>query len=243
MKKQIYLDRNQIPSPGLDNDIIQDALNQCRSWGGEVILSPGTWRISSIRLFSDTTLRLQSGCHILGSTNYEDYIDWGFESTLNYLKSPEIVNLWQLPPDYVKAMITAVEAENVAIIGELGTTINGQDCRNPYGEEGFRLKASPLVCKALTEQYHAGKRVAAICAAPSVLGSLEFLRGRRATCYPGFEPELLGALHVSDPVVTDGIVTTATGLGTAIPFALELVSLMVSPEKAAEVGAAIQYKA
>lgn len=105
------------------------------------------------------------------------------------------------------------------------------------------LKASPLVCKALTDQYTAGKRVAAICAAPSVLGSLEFLRGRRATCYPGFEPELLGAVHVSDPVVTDGIVTTATGLGTAIPFALELVSLMVSPEKAAEVGAAIQYKA
>ena len=138
MKKQIYLDRNQISSSGLDNDIIQDALNQCRNWGGEVILSPGTWRISSIRLFSDTTLRLQSGCHILGSTDYEDYIDWGFESTLNYLKSPEIVNLWQLPPDYVKAMITAVDAENVAIIGELGTTINGQDCRNPYGEEGFR---------------------------------------------------------------------------------------------------------
>ena len=138
MKKQIYLDRNQIEPQGLDTEVIQSALNQCRNWGGEVILSPGTWQISSIRMFSDTTLRLQSGCHILGSTEYEDYVDWGFESTLRYLKSPEITALWQLPPDYVKAMITAVEAENIAVIGELGTTINGQDCHNPNGEEGFR---------------------------------------------------------------------------------------------------------
>lgn len=138
MKKQIYLDRFQAPSAPLDTDYIQQALDQCRNWGGEVILGPGNWKIGSIRMYSDTTLRLQSGCHILGSRNFEDYRDWGFESTLAYLRSPEIVSLWQLPPDYVNAMITAVEAENIAIIGELGSTINGQDCRNPFGEEGFR---------------------------------------------------------------------------------------------------------
>ena len=138
MKKQIFLDLNTVPAGNSETKVIQQALDQCKNWGGEVILGPGTWRISSIRLYSDTTLRLQSGCHLLGSTNYEDYIDWGFESTLGYLKSPEIVNLWQLPPDYVKGMITAVEAENVAVIGDLGTSINGQDCHNPFGEEGFR---------------------------------------------------------------------------------------------------------
>ena len=138
MKKKIYLDLNQISQEGQQTEVIQEALDQCRDWGGEVILSTGTWKIGSIRLYSDTTLRLQSGCHLVGSTDYSDYIDWGFESTLQYLHNPEIVSLWQLPKDYVKAMITAVDAENVAVIGELGTTINGQDCRNPFGEEGFR---------------------------------------------------------------------------------------------------------
>ena len=137
MKKQILLNHNQDLSQNNDTEIIQDALDHCRNWGGEVILGPGNWRISSIRMYSDTTLRLQSGCHLLGSTDYEDYIDWEIESGLQYLSSPEIKKLWHLPNDYTKAMITAADAENIAVIGELGSTINGQDCHNSDGEEGF----------------------------------------------------------------------------------------------------------
>lgn len=147
MKKQVFLDRSQVPSQRLDTEYIQEALDQCKNWGGEVILGPGTWNIASIRLYSDTTLRLKSGCHLRGSTDYSDYKDWGFESTLAYLKSPEIVRLWQLPKDYVKAMITAVDAENIAVIGELGSSISGQDCRNPDGEEGFRGPMGMVFCR------------------------------------------------------------------------------------------------
>ena len=86
-----------------------------------------------------------------------------------------------------------------------------------------------------------GKRVAAICAAPSVLGGLGLLKGKRAVCYPGFEDKLTGAQVEMEEVVTDGCITTSRGLGTAIPFALELISLLFGPEKAEEIKKSVKY--
>lgn len=58
----------------------------------------------------------------------------------------------------------------------------------PGGMPGStNLKAHEGVCQALLKQHAAGKRIGAICAAPLVLGSLGLLKGRKATCYPGFE--------------------------------------------------------
>ena len=68
------------------------------------------------------------------------------------------------------------------------------------------------------------------------------LKGRKATCFPGFEAELTGAEISSAPVVTDGTVTTAKGLGCALDLGLELIRLLIGGEKAAEIKAAIQYK-
>lgn len=100
-------------------------------------------------------------------------------------------------------------------------------------------------CKELTEllvQFHeSGKKVAAICAAPSVLGDLGILKGKKAACYPGFEERLAGAETVFDKVVQDGNVTTSRGMGTAIPFALSLVAQLVSEEKAMELKKGIIY--
>ena len=95
--------------------------------------------------------------------------------------------------------------------------------------------------KLLTETAAQGKRVAAICAAPSVLGGLGLLKGKRAVCYPGFEDKLTGAQVGAEEVVTDGNITTSRGLGTAIPFALELISLLFGQEKAEEIGASVIY--
>ena len=95
--------------------------------------------------------------------------------------------------------------------------------------------------KALKSQYEKGKRIAAICAAPSVLGMMGFLEGRKATCYPGFEDKLKGAVYTKTGVVTDGNITTARGLGYALDLGLELVRLLYSEERAAEVKASIQY--
>ena len=67
---------------------------------------------------------------------------------------------------------------------------------------------------------------AALCAAPLVLGHAGVLAGRRATCFPGFEEQMTGAIAVPDPVVRDGNIITGKGPGCAIPFALELVAAM-----------------
>lgn len=113
----------------------------------------------------------------------------------------------------------------------------------PGGMPGTRnLAECGLVTRTVLEYAAAGKRVAAICAAPSVLGGLGLLKGKRATAYPGFEAELHGAAVTQDEVVTDGCVTTARGLGAAIPFGLELVRLLAGEETAARVRGEIVYR-
>lgn len=81
--------------------------------------------------------------------------------------------------------------------------------------------------KELLRNFHAqGKYIGAICAAPMVLGHLGILKNRKATCYPGFEKDLIGADYADTPVVVDGSVITSRGLGTAIDFAGELIALL-----------------
>lgn len=93
----------------------------------------------------------------------------------------------------------------------------------------------------LLEFDKSGKRIAAICAAPSVLGTLHLLTGKTATCYPGFEDKLIGATRTSAGVITDKNITTARGLGFAIDLGLELVSLLEGNEMSNEIKSAIQY--
>ena len=90
--------------------------------------------------------------------------------------------------------------------------------------------------KAILTHTANGGEVAAICAAPMVLGGLGLLEGKRATCYPGFESYLKGAiLHTLEAVVTDGLFTTGRGPGLTFAFALEIVRLLKGKETADEV--------
>lgn len=103
------------------------------------------------------------------------------------------------------------------------------------------LAACDTLCTWIKEFAAEGKGLAAICAAPSVLGQLGLLEGKCATCYPGFEEQLMGATVVGDGVVTDGNITTARGLGYAIDLGLELVKRLAGAEKAQSIKDAIQY--
>lgn len=93
----------------------------------------------------------------------------------------------------------------------------------------------------LTAFYKEGKKIAAICAAPSVFAELGFLEGRRATSYPSFMDKLNGAEVTEDAVVVDGNVTTSRGMGTAIDFGLSLIAQLLGEQKAKEIAESIVY--
>ncbi len=96
----------------------------------------------------------------------------------------------------------------------------------PGGMPGTEnLDASPFVDALLSEVSKKGGRLCAICAAPMVLGKRGYLKGKRATCFPGFEKYLEGATFTEAAAVTDGNVTTGRGMECAVPFAKELVKL------------------
>jgi len=103
------------------------------------------------------------------------------------------------------------------------------------------LKAHEGLAEMLKAHAAAGKRLAAICAAPTVLGKLGLLAGHRATCFPGCEGELTGAEHTHDGVVTDRLISTGRGMGYAIDLGLELVKLLVDEKTSTELKARIQY--
>ena len=113
----------------------------------------------------------------------------------------------------------------------------------PGGKEGTdRLGEDASVCQVLKGAFQAGKVVAAICAAPSVLGACGILEGKRATCYPGFEGKLTGAEFVDEMAVVDGNVVTSRGLGTSMEFGFALLEVLVSKEMAEKVRGEIVFK-
>lgn len=110
----------------------------------------------------------------------------------------------------------------------------------PGGMPGtLNLEKSAVVQAAVSSAMERGALVAAICAAPSILDHAGYLAGKRYTCYPGFESATDG-VKVDAPVVTDGNLTTGCGPGAALPFALELVRVLVSPEKSNELAGGMQ---
>lgn len=133
---------------GLVTVEIQQIIDRCRDeGGGRVIVPAGEYRIASLMLYSDITLYLKEGAKLIGSADWRDYTYFHVPSTIGYHHSQEIVDAWNLPPHYFNAMITAVEAKNVAIIGEKGSEINGSNCFDPNGKEKFRGPMGMVMCK------------------------------------------------------------------------------------------------
>ena len=96
--------------------------------------------------------------------------------------------------------------------------------------------------KLLAEAKTQGKKLAAICAAPSVLGQLGLLKGETATCHPGFEEKLEGAVVTENTVEVSGQITTSRGMGTAVPFALKLLEQIQGMEAVEQVCKGLVWK-
>ncbi|NJK95410.1 MAG: DJ-1/PfpI family protein [Bacteroidales bacterium] len=99
--------------------------------------------------------------------------------------------------------------------------------RNLDQHDGLKAK--------LMEAANQGKYIGAICAAPMVLGHLGLLNGKRATCYPGNEPDLTGATCTHKGLEIDGNIITAKGAGVSIQFGLALAEVLVGSEKAGDI--------
>ena len=163
----------------------------------------------------------------------------GFEET-EALATVDILRRGEV--DVTTVSLTGKDMVN----GKHGITVRADALFEKAGEESFDM----LVIPGGTTDYtkHEGlldlvrrydgekKNVAAICAAPAVLGKAGILRGKKAVCYPGMESWLTGAVIGEGIVETDGHITTSKGPATAVFFALRLVEILKGKDAAQKVG-------
>lgn len=113
----------------------------------------------------------------------------------------------------------------------------------PGGKLGTEnLEAHAGLMAQVDAFYQGGRYVAAICAAPSILGHRGILKGRKACCYPGFESQLEGADVTNGPVEVSGKVVTGRGMGASVDFALAIAGIFCGQDKADEMAETICYR-
>ena len=104
------------------------------------------------------------------------------------------------------------------------------------------IKGSAAAMDLIRRSHAKGVKLAAICAAPTILAELGYLEGKRAVCYPSMLDQLTGALpHDGSSVVTDGSIITGEAAGSAFPFGLRLIEELRGPEKAKKIRDSIHY--
>lgn len=112
----------------------------------------------------------------------------------------------------------------------------------PGGKLGTKnMEACAPLIQALQEHWRQGKLTCAICAAPSILGHLGLLKGKRYTCFPEFEDPAFGGAYQMELAVKDGSLITGRGMGATIEFAREILK-EISPDTLARVEYGMQYE-
>lgn len=113
----------------------------------------------------------------------------------------------------------------------------------PGGMPGTtNLGESPVVEKALLTALEKNSYIAAICAAPMILGKRGLLRGKEAICFPGFEKYLDGAKISDKKAVLDGKILTGAGMGVSHDFGLKIVEIFKGKETADGLCSSVLYK-
>ena len=139
----------------------------------------------------------------------------------------------------VEVKTVAVGAPDLHVTGSHGITVVADMAESEFADAApemvilpggmpgsTNLDKSAVVDAALQAAVASDGYLAAICAAPMVLGKRGYLEGKRAICFPGFEGELKGAEIAAERVVTDGKIITAAGMGVALDFGLALVAAL-----------------
>ncbi len=119
------------------------------------------------------------------------------------------------------------EAEMIVLPGGLGGVAS--------------IQGSTVVMNAVKQAYEAGRFVAAICAAPTILAKLGFTEGKKACCYPGMEEEMGGALMENCGSVRDGKIITGRAAGSAFDFGLALIETLCGKDVSEQIAAEVVY--
>ena len=171
------------------------------------------------------------------------FLDNGFEeieaiTTIDLLRRANIA----LTTVSVTGVDTVLGAHNISVKADkLFADVNFADAEMlilPGGATNL-YECKPL-CDLLLQHDKQDKLIAAICAAPAVLGQLGILQGKQATCYPGFE-EYLGESYIDGLVVESKNIITAKGPGLSSDFAFCIIEKLVGSEVADQVYDAAQY--
>ncbi len=133
-------DYGAVVSDVLQTDAIQKAIDDCYlSGGGTVLIPAGIWRTGGLRLRSHVTLHLLSGAILEGSEDPDDYCGWERDTLEPLVYDPSIPGRSANPLSrWNNALIRAVDAEDIAIVGEPYSYLDGDNCYDPVGEENYR---------------------------------------------------------------------------------------------------------
>lgn len=142
---------------------------------------------------------------------------------------------------------TVTSSHNIPVIADTVFSDNdysdGVGLLLPGGLKGVENLEAHKELMALVDTYvKEDKLITAICAGPSILGHKGLLNGKRATCYPGFEEELTGAICNGAAVEADGRFITGKGMGVTIEFALAILKELTDEEMAEHVATSTMFK-
>ncbi len=141
-KEYILTDHQVLPNiDALQTEAIQAVFDLCKKDGGTVIVPHGRYRTGGLRMWSNTTLILQSGAYLIGSDICEDYAVFEVPETVALRTDMELITqYYENRPwkEYRRAILSVYGGENIAILGAPDSHIDGDDCTDPHGEEGYR---------------------------------------------------------------------------------------------------------
>ena len=141
MNKYIITDYGITPNvTELQTSKIQAVLDLCEKDGGTVVIPKGRFYTAALYIHSNTTLYLERGAELYGSDNCDDYEVFDIPEGVEMRSDMELITQYYGEPweTYRRAIISAYGEKNISIIGEPGSVIDGQNCYDPDGEEGYR---------------------------------------------------------------------------------------------------------
>ncbi len=131
----------QSNSNELQTEKIQRVFDLCKENGGTVVIPKGKFFTGGLRMWSDTTLYLESGARLIGSDICEDYEVFDVPDGIELRTDMEMIaQYYENRPwkEYRRAVISVYGGKNISVIGEKDSLIDGNDCADPNGEEGYR---------------------------------------------------------------------------------------------------------